>query len=411
MAYHLELDSGEAAENNTPIARRSSMNSVSVRLPVMQSRKARLLPFLISAVLPSALIQSQVTGAAQEDHRPANQSDANPNTVVWEGSDGVGVGKHIVFIAGDHEYRGEESLPAMARILAKSYGFKCTFIVTTNVETGEIQPGSDHITNLEVLKSADLMVVFLRFQKFADDQMQHIEDYLDSGKPVIGLRTSTHAFNGIKGKFVKYNEGYKGHGADGEGEGDSWKAGFGEEILGEHWVGHFGRNHVQSSNLILEADQLQHAILRGVKQPHAVTGAYVGHPKEGSVTLARGQVLDGMLPDSPPTTNEKQQVRHSVAWVRTYQEGNPNSRVFATTHGGSEDLLSEDFRRMLLNAHLWCLGLEDEIRADGPVDFIGPYNPATFNFGGYRKGVKPADIAGFETPIYDASKSTAKDGQ
>lgn len=387
------------------------MNAVRVGLAIMQSRKTHLLSSLAVSFLLNVLISSQASAGAQDAGHPSNPGDANPNTVVWEGTGGVGAGKHIVFIAGDHEYRGEESLPALARILAKSYGFKCTFIVTTNAETGEIEPGSDHITNLQALKSADLMVVFLRFQKFADDQMQHIEDYLDSGKPVIGLRTSTHAFNGIKGKFVKYNEGYAGHGADGEGAGDNWKAGFGEEILGEHWVRHFGRNHVQSSNLILEPDQLQHPILRGVKQPHAVTGAYVGHPKAGSVTLARGQVLDGMLPDSPPTTNEEQQVRHAVAWVRTYQAGNPRSRVFATTHGGSEDLLSEDFRRMLINAHLWCLGLEDEIRADGPVEFIGPYNPTTFNFGGYRKGVKPADIAGFETPIYDATKSTAKDGK
>ena len=216
------------------------------------------------------------------------------------------------------------------------------------------------------------------------------------------MRTSTHAFQGLKGKFAKYNEGYKG-------DDDSWRFGFGEEILGEHWVGHFGRNHKQSSNLILEAEQLEHAILRGVKKPHAVTGGYVGHPKEGSITLARGQVLDGMTTDSPPTTNEEQKVLHSVAWVRTYQVDNPKSRVFATTHGGSEDLLSEDFRRMLINAHLWCLGMEEEIQADGPVDFIGPYNPVTYNFGGYRKGVKPADIEGFDTPIYDATKSTAKD--
>lgn len=375
----------------------------------MHSPKTSLLPFLRQTALLGALLLSQATAGAEADGLLANRSDENPNTVVWEGADGVGAGKHIVFIAGDHEYRGEESLPALARILAKSYGFKCTFIVTTDEETGEIQPGSDHITNLKVLKGADLMVVFLRFQKFADDQMQHIEDYLNLGKPVLGLRTSTHAFKGIQGKFAKYNEGYGGHGADGKSEGENWRFGFGEQILGEHWVGHFGRNHVQSSNLILEQDQLKHAILRGVKKPHAVTGAYVGHPREGSITLARGQVLDGMLPDSPPTRNESQQILHSVAWVRTYQDGNPNSRVFATTHGGSEDLLSEDFRRMLINAHLWCLGMEDSIQADGPVDFIGPYNPVTYNFGGYRKGVKPADIAGFDTPIYDAGKSTKKD--
>ncbi|MFT4538172.1 MAG: hypothetical protein ACI841_004902 [Planctomycetota bacterium] len=350
-----------------------------------------------SLASPAVLGHSHVTPRAQ-----------HPNTVVWEGDEGPGHGKHIVFIAGDHEYRGEESLPALARILAKRYGFKCTFIVTTNQETGFIQPGSDHISNLEQLKSADLMVLFVRFQKFADDQMRHIDDYLKTGKPVLGLRTSTHGFNGIVGEFARYNEGYAGHGEDG-GEGTQWRHGFGEEILGEHWVGHFGRNHKQSSLLILEESQRSHPILCGVSEPHAMTGGYVGHPREGSTTLARGQILDGMAPGSPVTKNEKQQVQHSVAWVRTYQKENPRSRVFATTHGGSEDLLSEDFRRMLINAHLWCLGMEAKIEANNPIDFVGPYHPATFNFGGYRKGVKPADIEGFDSPIYDPSKSTNKE--
>lgn len=326
--------------------------------------------------------------------RPALAASQHPNRVVWEGDSGPGKGKHIVFVAGDHEYRGEETLPALARILAKRYGFRCTFLVTTNPKTGFIEPGSNHITGLEALKTADLMVVFLRFQHFADDQMQHIEDYLAAGKPVLGLRTSTHAFKGLEGKWAKYNEGHKG---------DTWRHGFGEEILGEHWVGHFGRNHRQSSCLILADDQKQHPILRGVTKPHAMCGGYVGHPKDG-ITLARGQVLDGMTKDSPPAKNERQQKQHSVAWVRHHQQGNESSRVFATTHGASEDILDDDFRRMLLNAHLWCLGMEDQIRADAPIDFVGPYHPVTFNFNGYRRGVKPADIAGWETPIYDPKK-------
>ena len=109
----------------------------------MQPDKTPVFTFLATTAFLGVLLSSQVAAGPQDDGSPSNQSDANPNTVVWEGTEGVGTGKHIVFIAGDHEYRGEESLPALARILAKSYGFKCTFIVTTNEETGEIQPGSD----------------------------------------------------------------------------------------------------------------------------------------------------------------------------------------------------------------------------------------------------------------------------
>ena len=330
--------------------------------------------------------------------QPALATLAHPNAVVWQGDAGPGKGKHIVFIAGDHEYRGEETLPALARILAKRHGFKCTFLVTTNKQTGFIEPGSSHITGLEALKTADLMVVFLRFQHFADDQMQHIELYLNSGKPVIGLRTSTHAFQGLKGKFAKYNEGFKG-------DTDAWRFGFGEQVLGEHWVGHFGRNHRQSSNLVLEQEQREHPILRGVEKPHAMCGGYVGHPKDG-ITLARGQVLDGMTADSPPSKQERQQTRHAVAWVRNYQPDDAASRVFATTHGASEDIVNDDFRRMLLNAHFWCLGMENEITADLAIDFVGPFHPVTYNFKGYRRYVKPSDIAGWDTPIYQEDKPT-----
>jgi len=73
--------------------------------------------------------------------------------------------------------------------------------------------------------------------------------------------------------------------------------------------------------------------------------------------------------------------------------------VFTTTHGASEDLLNEGFRRMAVNAMLWAVGLENSIKADGQISLVGPYHPSTFNFGGHVKGVKPAEMAGWDTPI------------
>ena len=327
-------------------------------------------------------------------------AQSTPNSVTWEGEKGPGKGKHIVFVAGDHEYRGEETLPALARIMARRYGFKCTFVVTTHPEDGTIDPTSGHIAGLEVLKSADLMVVFLRFQDWKDDQMQHFVDYLNTGKPVMGLRTSTHAFKmkDRKKKFAWLGNFHKG---------EDYVGGFGEQVLGENWVGHYGRNHRQSSRLILDEEAKDHPVLVGVKNPHTQCGGYKAYPAEGSVILARGRILHGMKSTDSPDKKKKEL---PVAWVRRYKgpASGKEGRVFTTTHGASEDILNEGFRRMLINAHLWCLGMEKEIKPDNPVAFVGPYNPVTYRFGGFRLGVKPADLAGWDSPIYSKEAPIGK---
>jgi type 1 glutamine amidotransferase len=311
------------------------------------------------------------------------------NAVVYEGATGPGRGRHIVFLAGDHEYRSEETLPALARILSKHYGFKSTVLFTTNRDTGFIEPGSSNIAGLDVLRSADLLVVFLRFQDFADDEMQHIVDYLDRGGPVVGLRTATHAFQ-IKrpdAKFKQYTWNNKG----------DFQGGFGRQILGETWVSHYGRNHVQSSRLVIEPALASHPVLRGVTDMWVQSGGYTADPLPDSEVLARGQILDGMTADAPAAKDKKE---FPVAWVRTYRSGSGKSgRVFTTTHGASEDLLNDGFRRMLVNGCLWAAGIESAIKASNDISFVGPFEPTTFRFEGYVKGVKPAELAGWDAPI------------
>jgi type 1 glutamine amidotransferase len=320
---------------------------------------------------------------------PAIAAAQNPHLVVYQGDTGPGRGKHIVFLAGDHEYRSEESLPALARILAKRYGFKCSVFFTTDPQTGFIEPGSSNISGLEALKTADLLVIFLRFQDFPDAEMQHIADYLDRGGPVVGFRTATHAFQ-IKrpdAKFLKYHWQ----------TGDAYQGGFGRQILGETWVSHYGTNHKMSSRLLLEPEQLTHPILRGVKDVWVQSGGYTANPIAGSVILAKGQILDGMTPDSPPAAGKQLM---PVAWYRTYtSDSGKTGRVFTTTHGASEDLLNDGFRRMSVNACLWAAGLEQSIQPGADIGFVGPYHPSTFAFGGFVKGVKPAAMAGWDTPI------------
>lgn len=325
---------------------------------------------------------------------PAAALAQNPHLVTYEGDAGPGRGRHIVFLAGDHEYRSEETLPALARMLAKHYGFKCSVFITTDPQTGFIEPGSSDISGLEALDSADLLVMALRFQDFPDREMQHIADYLDRGGPVIGLRTATHAFQ-IKradAKFLKFHwEGVPGY-----------PGGFGRQILGETWVSHYGRNHVQSSRLVLQPEESAHPILRGVKDVWVQSGGYTADPIEGSHILAKGRILNGMTPDSPAAPDKQEQ---PVAWYRTYTSASGRSgRVFTTTHGASEDLLNEGFRRLVLNACLWGAGLENSIGPDADVSVVGPYHPSTFAFGGHVKGVRPADLAGWDSPIPPAGQ-------
>jgi type 1 glutamine amidotransferase len=320
----------------------------------------------------------------------APRAQSNPHLVVYQGDKGPGVGKHIVWLAGDQEYRSEESLPALARILARHYGFKCSVVFTTNPATGAIDPDSSNISGLDILKTADLLVVFLRFRDFPDGEMQHIVDYLDRGGPVMGFRTATHAFQ-IKrpdATFLKYTW---------NNPGPEFTGGFGRQILGETWVSHYGTNHKQSSRLILAPDQASHPILRGVKDVWVQSGGYTAAPIEGSTVLAIGQILDGMTPDSPPAKDKKEM---PVAWYRSYQApGGKLGRVFTTTHGASEDLLNDGFRRMAVNAVLWAAGLDSAIQPAGNISFVGPFRPSTFAFKGFVPGVKPADLAGWDSPI------------
>ena len=321
--------------------------------------------------------------------------------VVYEGDSGPGEGKHIVFIASDHEYRGEETCPAIARILAKKYGFKCTVLFGQD-DDGNIKAGSSNIPGMEALDTADMMFLFLRFVNPGDESMAHFEAYLERGGPVLGLRTTTHAFNGVEGKYAKYNYNAKS---------EDFEGGFGRQILGETWnpkkgAGHYGRNHKFSTRLQVVPAQADHPVMTGYKDMHAMAGAYSAVPMPNSVVLATNQVLEGMKPTDEAIAEKEPQ---PAIWVRTYKsKSGKEGRVFCSTQGASEDIVSEGFRRCIINGTFWCMGMEKEIKSDMDVAFVGPYNPVTFSFGGERKGVKPGDIEGWDAPIWSKDASTKK---
>jgi hypothetical protein len=312
--------------------------------------------------------------------------------VVYQGTDGIGKGKHIVFISGDEEYRSEEALPQLAKILAKHHGFKCTVLFAIDPKTGTINPNvTDNIPGLESLKTADLMVIFTRFRNLPDGQMKYVADYIDAGKPVVGLRTATHAFNNGSSKaYGKYSWGSK----------KDWVGGFGRHVLGETWVNHHGKHGSQATRGLIAPDAKDDPILRGIKDGDVFgpTDVYtVNLPLPGdSKPLVLGQVVAGMKPDDKPLEGPKNNPMMPVAWVKTYKgaDGKPG-RVFTTTMGASQDLVYEGTRRMIVNACLWATGLEDKIPDKTNVDIVGTYQPSPFRFNQEWKGTtKPAELAG-----------------
>ena len=310
--------------------------------------------------------------------------------IVLEGKDGPGKGKHIVLVSGDEEYRSEEALPQLAKILSQHHGFKCTVVFAIDPATGEINPERrDNIPGLEALRSADLMIIATRFRELPDEQMQYIAEYVDAGKPVIGMRTATHAFNNPKSpKYAKFHW---------QSNVPGYEQGFGRQILGETWISHHGNHGSQSQRGVVVAGQEKHPILKGIAPndiwgPSDVYGVRLPLPGD-SQAIVLGAVLEGMKKDDKPISGMKNDPMMPIAWTKTYKGANGQvGRVFTTTMGAANDLVAEGSRRMIVNAAYWALGMEDKIPARSNVELVGKYEPSNFKFGGHKKGVKPADL-------------------
>lgn len=303
-------------------------------------------------------------------------------------------GKHVVLIAGDEEYRSEEALPQLAKILAMRHGFKCTVLFSLNA-SGEIDPDRrDHQPGLESLDSADLCVLAIRFRQWPDDQMRHFNAYVASRKPIIAFRTSTHAFNHQSGAYERYGWQSK-----------TWAGGFGRQILGETWISHWGDHGKQATRGVSVSS---HPILTGVNDVFGTTDVYEAHPPEDSLILMRGEVVAGMLDNDPPATGAKKTTSGTeqgindpmmpIVWVRELD----GRKVVTCTMGAATDFLNEGLRRLAVNASYWCVGMEPPKAADAAL--VGEYKPSAFGFGGFRKGVKPADHAFLEPSVWAARR-------
>jgi type 1 glutamine amidotransferase len=323
--------------------------------------------------------------AAEAAHGKAAESADKP-WLEFSGKRGPGSEKTIVLIAADEEYRSEQTLPQLARILSERHGFRTIVLFAIDPADGTINPNvNNNIPGLENLKRADLAILFIRWRNLPDDQMKAIIDYAESGKPLIGMRTSTHPFNLKEGLYRKYSWDHKG--ADYEG-------GFGRQVFGETWIEHHGAHGKEGTRGIPAPEQEKNPILRGI-EPGTIFGPSdvyrVRLPLPGdSVPLVLGQVTQTLSADSAPVDGAKNNPMMPVAWTRTYR----GARVITTTMGAAQDFAHEGTRLMLVNAVYWTLGIERRIPRKSDVRFVGTFTPLPFGFRKFedwKPGRRPRD--------------------
>lgn len=312
----------------------------------------------------------------------AASSALGADYISYEPQSGPGLNKHVVLLSGDEEYRSEEGLPMLAKILSQKHGFRCTVLFSVDAD-GTINPDkSDSLSHSEALDSADAIVMLLRFRRWSDDVMKRFETAVQRGIPIIGLRTSTHAFSGLKGTYAHYNN-------------------FGKDVLGERWVSHWGVHKKEACRGIVEPGAESHPLLRGVSDVFADSDVYEAAPPADAKIIMRGQVLKGMSPNDPPADYRKKRSGSKdeqgindpmmpVVWTREFKHPtDKTSRVLCTTMGAATDLQSEGLRRLVVNGVYWGLGLDVPAKAN--VDYVDPYQPTMYGFRSYRKGLTAAD--------------------
>jgi type 1 glutamine amidotransferase len=305
---------------------------------------------------------------------------ATAELLVYEGAAGPGKGKKIVLVSGDEEYRSEEALPMLGKILSQRHGFTCTVIFSIDPKDGFIDPHNQgNLPGLEALDDADLMIVATRFRTPSAEQMKSFDAYLEAGKPVIGLRTATHGFRG------------------------KWSF-FGLQILGEQWVSHHGGHKRQGCRGVIETANADHPVLRGVKDVFAPSDVYtVKNLTDDATVLLRGAVTETLVPDSKPVKGKLNEPMMALAWTRQYTSpGGTKGQAFCTTLGAGVDFMSADARRLVVNAAYQLTGIE--VPAAANVDFVDPFYASFYGFirdktFWRKRNLHPADFALGKSPV------------
>lgn len=275
-----------------------------------------------------------------------------------------GNGLKVVLVSGDEEYRSEEALPMLGKILSQHHGFECVVLFSWSEDGTHITPNNPAgIKGWEELADADLMVISTRFRNPSADDAKWVTEFLNEGRPIIALRTATHAFNG-EGDFggVPYGE-------------------FGLKFVGEKWVAHHGEHKVEGARAVIEKENASHPVLNSVEDIFGPSDVYtVENLKEEATILLRGAVTETLAPDSKILEGAKNDPMQALAWVMPYDspDGKKKGQTFTTTMGASVDLLSEDLRRLIVNAAYFLSDLDVPEQAE--VSYVDPYDPAFYTF-------------------------------
>ena len=307
------------------------------------------------------------------------------------------IGKKIVLIAAEQEYRSEQSMPMLAKILSSHHGFDCTVLFAVNPR-GQVDPTmpvypkkgkenefqTHNIPGLDQLKEADLVIFFARLLTLPLEQQKQVVAYIDSGRPIIGLRTANHGFRGrlpykIDGKQIQ----------------------FGEQVLGGTFRGHHGNWHRDSTRGDIVEAMKDHPILTGVANIWGPSDVYRTFPENGELpkdctALVNGQPLIGREQGGASNPNK---IPLPIIWIKPWKTSNGQlARVFHSTMGSGKDFENEGFRRCIVNACYWCTQLESQIPQQSNVHYVDPYSPLSSGFNYEKLGVTPKMPAEYRTP-------------
>lgn len=241
---------------------------------------------------------------------------------------------HVVLVCGTLHYSPELTMPVFAKELER-FGFKTTVVLgagNPEKKTEGVLPG------LEVLSDADVAIFFMRFLKMPEDEFQPIKEYLESGKPVIGLRTANHSF-----KYAPDHPLYE------------WNDGFGRRALAGPYIVH----QAGTTDISVLPTAANHPILANVKKTQWVSPGtlYLTRLEPGvePLVIGKGQGRDRLLNRSWGSIMVNKSEADIVAWAWENEWG---GKVFGTSFGHPGDFAEEAHNRILINSVHWCLDRE-----------------------------------------------------